>query len=420
MTTAATMSRRIEALIDRVRAGDSHAEASFWAGVEAGGTPLIEPLDGDAAHSLVTFLWRGSEETRQVLLLSAVADDQVSALERVPGTAVWHGSWRVSNDVRSGYQFIVDQDVPDDSAGRFARIGEIAASGGIIPDPMNSRQVSFDRPDLTPISTLELPGAPAQPWLAFDPQAPAGRIDPHRFESAALGNTRVIWTYLPPAYAETDTTYPLLVLYDGFGYLKTGIATTLDNLIAQRRIRPIVVAMVHQLDRMQELTGDEQFASCIARELAREWLPAHYRISDDPALTAIGGVSAGGYGAGFAALRHPDVFGNVLSQSGSFFWGPGASLPLDTQSPGVAWDWLIRQFGESPRLRLRWYLDVGTLETPRTTHMPNMLASNRRMRDALTQKGYDVSYREFAGGHDYACWRGTVADGLEWLFPATR
>ena len=100
MTTANTTSGRIEALGARVREGDAGAEAAFWADIDAhGGTPLIEPIDGDDDHSLVTFVWRGSEETRQVLLLSAVAAEQVSALERLPGTAVWHASCRVRNDV---------------------------------------------------------------------------------------------------------------------------------------------------------------------------------------------------------------------------------------------------------------------------------------------------------------------------------
>ncbi len=251
------------------------------------------------------------------------------ALDRLTGTRVWHTSSPVRNDVRSGYQFIIDGDVPDDREGRFARLVQLSDSGGFVADPLNPRQVSFDRPELASISTIELPGAVRQPWIAVNPAVPAGRVEPHRFESAVLGNTRVIWTYLPPGYSGAGERYPLLILYDGFGYVKTGIAATLDNLIAQRRIRPIVVAMVHQLDRMQELTGDERFASCMAGELARAWLPARYHVSDDPALTGIGGVSAGGYGAAFAALRHPDVFGNVLSQSGAFFWGPGASLPLD-------------------------------------------------------------------------------------------
>ncbi len=73
MTAADMLSGSIEALGARVRAGDAAAEAAFWAEVEASGTPLIEPIAGDATHSLVTFLWRGEAETRQVLLSSAVA-----------------------------------------------------------------------------------------------------------------------------------------------------------------------------------------------------------------------------------------------------------------------------------------------------------------------------------------------------------
>jgi enterochelin esterase family protein len=41
-----------------------------------------------------------------------------------------------------------------------------------------------------------------------------------------------------------------------------------------------------------------------------------------------------------------------------------------------------------------------------------MLGSNRQLRDVLSLKGYDVEYREFAGGHSYVNWRGTFADGL--------
>jgi enterochelin esterase family protein len=74
--------------------------------------------------------------------------------------------------------------------------------------------------------------------------------------------------------------------------------------------------------------------------------------------------------------------------------------------------WLIRQFVASPKLPLRLYLEVGLLERSATD---DMVVMNRRMRDVLEAKGYEVAYSEYNGGHDYICWRGSLADGLVWL-----
>jgi len=41
-----------------------------------------------------------------------------------------------------------------------------------------------------------------------------------------------------------------------------------------------------------------------------------------------------------------------------------------------------------------------------------MVVVNRHVRNILRLKGYQVHYAEFSGGHDYICWRGTLADGL--------
>jgi enterochelin esterase family protein len=40
------------------------------------------------------------------------------------------------------------------------------------------------------------------------------------------------------------------------------------------------------------------------------------------------------------------------------------------------------------------------------------------MAKLLTRKGYEVTYREYNGGHNYPAWRDDVWRGLETLFGA--
>lgn len=48
------------------------------------------------------------------------------------------------------------------------------------------------------------------------------------------------------------------------------------------------------------------------------------------------------------------------------------------------------------------------------------LTGNRRFRDVLLGKGYDVIYRETGGTHDHLHWRAMLADGLMALLRADR
>ncbi len=71
------------------------------------------------------------------------------------------------------------------------------------------------------------------------------------------------------------------------------------------------------------------------------------------------GVSAGGIAAVYAAYRYPEVFGNVLSQSGSVGWTPpqpGPKAPDFSPEPG----WIAKQFqlGRGPRLPIPFFLEL--------------------------------------------------------------
>src|SRR6266511_5574334 len=73
---------------------------------------------------------------------------------------------------------------------------------------------------------------------------------------------------------------------------------------------------------------------------------------------------------------------------------------------------ISHEYALRDRLPLRFYLDAGVLETLPWDRFGQLVHANRHMRDVLLAKGYDVTYREFAGGHDYLWWRETIADGL--------
>jgi enterochelin esterase-like enzyme len=139
----------------------------------------------------------------------------------------------------------------------------------------------------------------------------------------------------------------------------------------------------------------------------REFLPwAHERlnVTRDPAQTIIGGASAGGLSAAYAALEYPKVFGCVISQSGAF-WRSTKYDPED--------EWLSRQFLSKPRGPTRFYLTCGSLEnTDAFDPSISNVEANRHFRDILLAKGYGVRYQEVMGGHDPYNWELTLPDAL--------
>jgi enterochelin esterase family protein len=115
-------------------------------------------------------------------------------------------------------------------------------------------------------------------------------------------------------------------------------------------------------------------------------------VTADPGRTVITGSSAGGLASAYVALLHPDIFGNVLSQSGAFWRG-------NEGSTGAPYEWLTGRYAATPRRPIRFVLDVGELETHTTAGTgPSILDANRRLRDVLRAQGYDVRYTEVPGG----------------------
>jgi enterochelin esterase family protein len=168
----------------------------------------------------------------------------------------------------------------------------------------------------------------------------------------------------------------------------------------------ILVDNLNEESRDRDLECYTPFTDFVAKELV-PWARQRYRFSAEPERTIVGGVSLGGLTAAYCALRYPEVFGNVLSLSGAFGYFPGwEDQGVTDFSP---FGWLVRQFVTTRKLPIKFYLEAGLFENDCSDPL---LAQNRRMRDVLEAKGYSVVYSEFAGGHEFLSWRGSVADGL--------
>lgn len=395
----AEISPRMIALRDAIREKRPRAVAEFIDQVKAhGGTPLVDDIPGEDKYVHVTFLWEGDASTRGVLIdwypftVSRTAELSMIPME---DTHLWYRTLRVPRGSRFLYQLSVNDPrttIPN-GAGR-ARPG---------PDPLNPRR-----------DVCELPGAPPQPYLAQRAGVP--RLDMKREEIAShiLNERRSILVYTPPGW-NPHLRAPSLILFDG--EQEDGLvfaSSTVENLIHEGKIPPIVIARVPNpsgRSRMRDLACRPEFTDFLAKELT-PLLQEKYGTSRLATECGVGGSSRGGLAAVCAALRAPDRFGLVMSQSGSLWYEPGDADKQPYHEPG----WIIGQFLARPKLPIRFYLDAGKFEFDATGEGFGALEPARRLRDVLRTKGYDVMYQEFLSGHDDITWRGSFADALIALF----
>ena len=423
------LSPRLAVLQSEVVRGNRSAVEYFWQEISRQGAPVVERAGDCGSYLHVTFLWRGNPGTRNVVVLtldnSQLANAEYLAqaqMSRLPGTDVWFKTYRLRNDARFSYRIaendpltLLTEQPPEE---RPRRIAAFKA------DPLNPRHYASRNGDT---SVVELSAAPPQTLTERRAGAAAGKVEKLTFKSRTLNNERDVWVYTPPGYERANATCNLLVTLDGDTY--TGgvpAPVILDNLIADGKLPQTVAVMVGNAEgaRLRELWHHEPFAEFIAGEII-PWVRGRYRVTSKASETAIAGSSLGGGEAVHIALRHPEIFGNVLAQSGGFMYRQRREDSTGPRHPGELLEedfpeseWLARQFALGPRLPLRFYLEAGLLEdvvyreTPPRYAVPSLLVATRHLRDVLQAKGYAVCHHEYNGAHETLSWRGTFGDGL--------
>ena len=226
-----------------------------------------------------------------------------------------------------------------------------------------------------------------------------GALTSHRVDTKWLREDyeREIILYRPPVKGPV----PLLVVFDGQDYLNRGkLAVIVDNLIAEERIQPIAMAFLTSGGRWRDVEYSCSDATIlwldeIIMPLASEKLNL-LNIKKNPGAYGVLGASLGGTMSLYTGLRMPDVFGKILTQAGTFTYASRDFAVVD-----------LARHGQAREVNI--WMNVGQLDF--------LLEDNRKMHALLQEKKYNVTYREFSGGHNYTAWRNDVWRGLEWVFP---
>jgi enterochelin esterase family protein len=384
-TAAPLQSPTLRALQQQLAQGAS--TETFWKDRQQQGAPMVEAVEGKPGLSLVTFLWRGARNNVRVFGAPSGNHDE---LQRLGDSDVWFRSYLLPASARLSYQMAPDVPTSDDRRMILASTQR---------DPLNPNHFADGSGDpFLSRSRLELPAAPAQPWVAERPGIARGTLERKELSSKLLGNERDVYLYRPAQWQAGAKGQGLLVLFDAHAYTRqVPTPTILDNLIAEGLIPPtaaLIIANPSDLSRQQELPPNPQFARFMAEELM-PWA-RQQGLAASAARTVVAGSSYGGLASAYMGLKHPELFGNVLSMSGSYWWGH------EGEEPG----WLTREYVKSPKQPLRFYLQSGLFEGPK------ILDTNRHLRDVLLAKGYAVEQVEYPAGHDYLQWRGSLPCGL--------
>jgi len=250
----------------------------------------------------------------------------------------------------------------------------------------------------------------------------AGSLRTVAVPSPALGGRRMqVLLYLPPNYAaDAGTRYPVLYLLHGdpgspAQFVNVGdVATTSDDLLAEGRIRPMIVVMP---SGSPNFFTDEEWANSVrphsdwetyvAHDLVA-YVTAHYRTIDSGSQRGLGGPSEGGYGAFNIGFHHVGEFDlieawspyYVASTAPQFFGQRRALLAYNSpavEAPAVA-------AGLRSHDAYVWYYIGGH---------DRKNQSSFAFAQSLLSRHVSVKFTIDSGRHTWKLWRSHMSEALE-------
>lgn len=243
----------------------------------------------------------------------------------------------------------------------------------------------------------------------------AARIDTLSVYSEKMNRSIPVVVVVPDRIASGEQC-PVLYLLHGYG----------GDAFSWLKIKPELIRMVDQDGILvvcpdgekswywdSPVNRNSQFETFVSKELVH-CIDSRYTTVDSRKGRAIAGLSMGGHGALWLAIRHKDVFGAAGSMSGGVdirpfpdSWEMKAQLGPKEENTSL-WErhTVINQADKLQDGELRIILDCGTDDF--------FFEVNRRLHERLLKQGVGHDYVERPGSHDLPYWNNSM--DYQWVF----
>jgi enterochelin esterase-like enzyme len=261
-------------------------------------------------------------------------------------------------------------------------------------------------------ATLDVPGA--TPMFYDMRHVPHGALERRWYFSSSIRDVRRVFVYTPPNYGRSADRYPVVYLLHGAGADETdwperGRANLiLDNLIADGKLKPVVVVMPYGYaypptsPLAEGAEAMQRQSEMFTRDLIEDLIPyvqTNYRVHADRNHRAIAGLSMGGGQALTIGLGHLDLFSRIAGFS---------SVVGPAQARGDYKTLIADSRKVNDRLTLLW-IACGTED--------RLFSSNKEFADLLKASGITHTFRVTDGAHTWRVWRRYLNEVAPLLFP---
>lgn len=244
-------------------------------------------------------------------------------------------------------------------------------------------------------------------------EVPHGDIRIKKYFSKAMNAWREMYVYTPPGYDNSNEKYPVLYLLHGGGEDQRGWATQgktnliLDNLIAENKAKPMVIAMLDGNIGMQGGVAGfgEKSLSAFENELkigAIPFVESNFRVLTDSKNRALAGLSMGGLQTLYAGIKNTNLF-SYLGVFSSGWWANNTELA----DPQYAF---MKDNAATINSNLKeFWISQGGKEDIAYENCQIMMKK-------IDGMGIKYKYSEYAGGHTWPVWRHDLYQFSQLLF----